>query len=47
MKAKINNIMSTELFLPIVSLILVLIINIIKTPNFLILQYKTEFFTDI
>ena len=28
MKAKINNIMSTELFLPIVSLILVLIINI-------------------
>ena len=34
MKAKINNIMSTELFLPIVSLILVLIINIIKTPNF-------------
>ena len=31
---KIKNITSARLFLPIVSLILVLIINMIKTPNF-------------
>ena len=37
---KIKNITSARLFLPIVSLILVLVINMIKTPNFFNITIK-------
>ena len=46
-KAKLKKITSARLFLPIVCLIAVLLINVIKTPDFFNIQFEMVSFMDM